>query len=196
MASDVEIANAALSKLGEPGLLAFSDDSVAGRLATRTFADLRDALLREHPWNFASKRATLAAEVTAPDWGFARAYPVPADYLRLIELDNPSRFPYRIESGRILSDLTSPIRIRYVKRVTSADEMDVLFRDALASRLAMEWAEPLSQTTSLTQEMAQLYQQKLRIARVADGQEDTHRRLVSSSFVDARGFGRGNWEWW
>lgn len=186
MASDVDIANAALSKLGEPGLLSFADDSVAGRLANRTFTDIRDALLREYPWNFASKRAEIAASGTGPLWGFARAFPVPTDFLRLLEIHNPNRFPYRLEQGHILTDLTAPLQIRYLKKVEDADEMDPLFRDAFAHRLAAEWAESITQTSSVTQEMQALYTRKLRVARAADGQEDDHQKLETCSFIDAR----------
>lgn len=186
MASDVEVANAALAKLGEPGLLSFADDSVAGRLASRTFADIRDTLLREYPWNFATKRASLAAEVATPLWGFARQYPVPPDFLRLLEMENPNKWDYNIEGGKILTDLTPPLNIRYIRRVEAVDEMDLNFREALAARLAAEWAESLTQTTTVTEQMNALYTQKLRIARAADGQEDDHRALETTSFIDAR----------
>jgi hypothetical protein len=186
VASDVEIVNAALAKLGEQAILAFSDPSEPGRLATRTFADLRDAMLRENPWNFASKRAELAAEPTAPLWGFQSSYPVPSDYLRLIELEW-GQADYRIEQGKILCDLASPLRIRYVYRVTDADAMDPAFREALASRLAMEWAEPLTGTTSLTEQMAVLYRRKLSVALAIDGQEDGQRTLdPMPSFIRSR----------
>lgn len=186
MASDVEIVNNALVKLGEATLLSLSDDSPAGRIAQRTFFDIRDALLREFPWNFATTRTTLAAEVTPPAWGFSRSYPVPADFLRLLEIDNPQNFPFQLEGGKILTDLSSPISIRYVKRVEEADAMDVAFREALAARLAAEWAEALSQTTTLTDQMQALYTRKLAQARAADGQEDDRRTLASCSFLDAR----------
>lgn len=187
MASDVGIVNAALAKLGEQAILAFSDPSEAGRLATRTFADLRDALLREAPWNFASKRAELAAEATPPVWGFALAYPLPSDYLRLIDINNPGRFPFRIEQGRILTDLASPIQIRYVFRVTDADAMDPAFRDALSARLAMEWAESITGTTTMVQQLAQVYRRALAVAMAIDGQEDDQRQLdPEPSFITSR----------
>ena len=75
MASETEIANAALDKLGEPPLTSFDDESRGARLAKRTYADLRDALLREYPWNFAMHRAELAADEDGPEWGYTYRYP-------------------------------------------------------------------------------------------------------------------------
>ncbi len=172
MPSDVEIVNAALVKIGEQAILSFADPSEPARLATRTFAELRDALLREAPWNFASKRAELAAEVTAPVWGFALSYPLPTDFLRLIEINNPGRYPFRIEQNRIIND---------------ADSMEAAFRDALAARLALEWAERLTGTTTMVQQLAMIYKRSLAVALAIDGQEDDQRQLdPEPSFITSR----------
>jgi hypothetical protein len=185
MAADIDVINGALSKLGEQALLSIADVSPAGRLATRTYADLRDALLREFPWNFATKRASLAASAEAPEWGFTRQFVLPAGCLRLIEINNSSDQEWRNEGGKILTDMDAPLEIKYVENV-SVDEMDVTFRDALAARLAMEWAEPLTQTTTVVDSMARLYRNKLQVARVADGQEQRTRAIDAPDFIDAR----------
>jgi len=185
MASDVEIVNGALSKLGEQPVLSFSDRSEPARIANRTYADIRDALLREFTWNFATKRTSLAADTAVPDWGYDRQYTLPADFLRLIEVNNASDYDWRLESGKILTDLDAPLQIRYVARVLE-NAMDATFREALASRLAMEWAEPLSQTTSVGQQMSTLYRNKLQVARTADGQEDRQRVISADSLIDSR----------
>lgn len=185
MASDIDVVNSALSRLGEQPLLALSDPSPPGRLATRTYDDIRDALLREYPWNFATKRGSLAASPTAPAWGFAFAYTLPSDNLRLIEIENVGDQDWRNESGTIVTDMTAPLNIRYIQLV-SVDAMDSTFREALAARLAMEWAEPLVQTTSVVNAMATLYRNKLQVARVADGQEDRQKVIDAPDFIDAR----------
>ena len=65
-------------------------------------------------------------------------------------------------------------------------EMEATFREALAARLAMEWAEPLSQTSTVGEQMASLYRNKLQVARVADGQEDRIKSIHAPDFIDAR----------
>lgn len=185
MASDIDVINGALAKLGEDTILAVTDSSPAARLASRTYGDIRDALLREFPWNFATRRASLASSATAPEWGFARSFVLPSENLRLIEVNNSSDQEWRNEGGTIVTDMTAPLEIKYVKRV-SVDSMDSTFREALSARLSMEWAEPLSQTSSVVEQMASLYRNKLQVARAADGQEDRLRVIEAPGFVEAR----------
>jgi len=185
MAADIDIINAALSKLGEQAILAVTDASAPGRLANRTYADIRDALLREFPWNFATKRASLAADPVAPTWGFARKFNLPSDCLRVVELNNDADEDWRNEGRTIVTDITAPLQIIYIGSA-QVDAMDSTFREALAARLAMEWAEPLSQTSSVVSAMSALYKNKLRVARVADGHEDSTREVSAPSFINAR----------
>lgn len=185
MPADIDIINAALNKLGEQVLTSVADVSVAGRLATATYSIYRDALLREHDWNFATKRASLTALAETPVWEFDFQYNLPGDCLRLIEIENPSQCKYRNEGRKILTDLTSPLKIKYVGSV-EVGEMDATFFEALAQRLAMEWAEPISQTNSKTEMMTVLYQRKLQVAKVADGQTDQNQTMVTDDFVQAR----------
>jgi hypothetical protein len=189
MAADIDVINAALSKLGEQVIVAVSDSSPPARLANQTYADIRDSLLREYAWNFATQRASIAVSVTTPDWGYAYAYDLPATCLRLIEINNASDVDWRNEAGTIVTDIATPLQIRFIGTVT-VDEMDATFRECLAARCAMEWAEPLSQTTSVGNQMAALYRNKLQVARVADGQEDRIKIIEATDFLDAR-FGTG-----
>jgi hypothetical protein len=185
MAADIDVINSALSKIGEEAILAVTDPSPAARIANRTYGDIRDALIREFPWNFATKRASLAAEVATPVWGAVRQFVLPSDLLRLLEINNTEDQDWRLESGRVVTDMTAPLEIKYVAAV-AVDAMDATFREALAARLALEWAESLTQTTSVVNAMASLYSNKLQVARAADGQEDRVRVLDYPDFTDAR----------
>ena len=191
MASDVGIANAALGKIGAGTLLALTDDSPEGRLATRTYAELRDQLLRSHPWNFATLRVSLAASSTAPVWEYDNAFLVPADFLRLIDVSNPQLQAYRVERTAtegtiIVTDIGAPLKIKYIAQVTDPDKFDASFREALAALLAREWAEPLTGITALAQNMAALYDKKLQEAKGVDGQEQTPAESVNFSWIDVR----------
>ena len=185
MAADIDIINSALSKLGEQPILALTDPSEPARLANRTYDNIRDAMLREFPWNFATRRAALAASTTVPVWEYVRSFPLPADCLRLILVQNESDSEWRLEGMSIVTSLAAPLNIKYIARV-EVDMMDSAFRDVLAARLAMEWAEPLAQTSTVVASMSRMYTNKLQVARAADGQEDRQKLIESSSFIDAR----------
>ena len=190
MASAVGISNAALGKIGAGTLLALTDASPEGRLALRTFAELRDQLLRAHPWNFATKRASLAASSTAPVWEYDNAYVVPSDFLRVLDVSNPQLMDYRVERVEdatvIVTDISAPLKIKYTAQITDADSMDPSFREALSALLAREWAEPLTGITSLGQQAAAMYDKKLQEAKAVDGQEQTPAESTNFSWIDVR----------
>ncbi len=77
MTSVVQICNIALSNLGEAKIAALTDENERARQCNLRYEDCRDAVLRSHPWNAAVTRAALAANVTAPAWGFAKSLPFP-----------------------------------------------------------------------------------------------------------------------
>src|SRR5262245_52285113 len=84
MASVVNICNLALQKLGAGRIASLDENSREARSCANNYETTRDAELRRHFWNFARKRARLAADVTAPEFGFDSQFPLPADFLRLI----------------------------------------------------------------------------------------------------------------
>ena len=191
MATDVTIVNAALIRLGETTLTALSDETKPARLANAIYADVRDAVTRAHPWNFALARAELTANASAPTWGYANAYDLPGDpdhCLRVLTVDGEDEISGRwtVEGRQILSNLSSPIRIVYLRRISDPDDTDPLFREALSARLARELAEPLGKSTSLQQAMGELYEAKLREARSADGQEGTPDLISADGWLESR----------
>ncbi len=188
MASDVGIANAALRKLGQSPITAFSENSKAARLANERYAELRDELLSRHPWNFALKRGSLAASATAPVWGPTFAYPLPTDYIRVFEVNGEDEGvgKWKVENGEIVTDLTAPLEIQYVYRVTDTNRMSSNFREALASALAADWAEDITGDDSVVQITAQKSRVAIAQARSNDGQEGIPDQLKANEWLDAR----------
>jgi len=190
MASEVGIVNMALSKLGVAALTALTDDSPAARLANREYSVYRDEMLREHPWGWATKRASIAASVTGPAWEFENAYPLPADCLKVQALNNPSRYDYQIErtaDGTVIAtNLPTPLEIKYTARVTDPNDMDDKFREALAARLALEWSEALTGISTLSEALEKRYLLKLKDAKGIEGQENSVSEYAVYSWTNAR----------
>lgn len=190
MASETSIINRALTKLGVATITVRTEDSPQARLANITFDEARDDLMRDHPWNWAVKRTSLAASATAPTWNFTYAYIPPVDMLRLWEVDNPSGYEYRIESTTdgpvIVTDLGAPLKIAYIAKITDPNQMDEKFREALSARLAMEWAEPLTAVSTITDKMELWYMKALRDAKAVDGQEESPRQFNVDTWITSR----------
>ena len=194
MASVVEICNRALDKLGESPIVSLADDVKASRACNRVYEPVRDAVLRDHPWNCAIGRALLAADSQAPAWGFARRFPLPIDCLRVLSIapDRSNQYDANIETrwvveGRaILSDVPAPLAIRYLQRLTDTNLFDPMLAEALASRLAVELCEALTQSNTKRRSLLDEYEAVLTRARSADGHEGVPPALAESQWVLAR----------
>ena len=150
MASQVEIVNRALTKIGEARILSMSDDVEPARSADSLWDIVRDAELRIRRWKFSIKRDSLAALVDAPDWGFSYQYQLPSDCLRILQVNDI--FPgvdlsdyrstdaalWRVEGQKILTDIGAPLKVRYIRREDDTGVWDSAFVEAFAFRLSAE----------------------------------------------------------
>lgn len=201
MASTVDIANLALSHLGEERLVALTDNVASARAVDLIYEDVRDEVLRAHRWNFAVKRAVLTALVTAPAFGWALEYPLPNDCLRVLEV-NDSEFgdtitdEYVVEGRSILTDAES-LNLVYIRRVEEVSQFDPIFKQALALKLAAGLAEKLRGSTGKTADLIQQYERiTAPLARRIDANEGRRRKgllPVSSQAIRARLAGATPW---
>lgn len=158
MASVIQIANRALTKLGASRIISLGDDNKQSRAILSCFDDLRDDELRSHRWSFAMKRTSVAADSAAPAFGFNYAYSLPTDFLRLdmvndefpaVVMDNyigVETNEYTIEGNKILANIAAPLKLRYIARIEDPNMWDINFREALACRIAAEICEDLTQS--------------------------------------------------
>lgn len=170
MASEVEIVNIALTRIGEKTILVLTDDSDRARAANVLYAPTRDEVLAAFPWNFSIQRATLAQLAGAPVYGFKFAYQVPADALRVLETDLDDA-PWRREGNTILSDRSS-VAVKYIARITDPNRFSAQFISALAYRLAADLAEIITGKAAVAQAMFNKFNEALRAARGTQYQED------------------------
>ncbi len=184
MTSRVEICNRALDKLGSAPITSLDDDVKAARACARMFNAVCDAELRDHQWNFAVARRSLPALEEAPVFGFARQFQLPGDCLKVLEIDPQG--DWKIEGQRLLADTRDGLRIRYIRRNEDTNSFDALFVEALASRLALELCESLTQSNSKKRAALEDYTQAVRRARRADAIEGTADALTETTWIKAR----------
>lgn len=198
MASQVEIANRALTKIGEARILSLTDDLEAARVVSSLWDIVRDSELRARNWNFSLTRASLPALVTTPAWGFYYQYQLPSDCLRVIQVDeffpgpsmsdyrNRSEAQYQIEGGKILTDLAAPLKIRYVARIEDTGSWDAAFVEVFACKLAVEVCERLTQSNTKRDLAWNEYGEALKAAVRADAIENPPEPLPDDSWMLSR----------
>ncbi len=178
--SDISIANRALDLAGLDPITSLSDASVSAALVARNIELDRDAALRAYPWNCAMRRAALAADTAAPDWGYAKQYALPAGpgeprpyCLRVwsIEGERDLGAKYRIEGRLILTDEAAPLNIAYIGRPPEWASLDPLCAEAIAARLALVIASNRVRSATIIGQLRDYYRDILLEARKVDAQE-------------------------
>lgn len=165
----VQIANRAITFLGGDAIASLEDDTKEGRAAKRMYEQTRDQVLRDHPWNFAVKRASVSANTTSPVFEYTNAFDFPNDTLRIIEVDTDEE--WAVEGRQIVTDASAPLKIVYLERVTDATLFDALFVEAYALRLAADIAYDVTASQTVAQGLEAKYQRALSVARTVDAQE-------------------------
>ena len=199
MSSETQIANRALTKIGAGRILSLLDDTNEGRTLNSMFAQVRDAELRRHRWKFALKRDSLLALVAAPAWGFLYQFPLPSDFLALVQVNDiyirpasKAVGPWQVErssdgSGQvILTDLTAPLKVRYVSRVDNAALFDPLFVECFACKLALESSDSIAKGIVDKDSLEKAYRFALTEAVRADAIEAPPDELPWGTWLESR----------
>lgn len=198
MASNVEIANRALTKIGAKRIIALTDNTKEAREVNSMFSIVRDAELRKYNWRFSIKRAALAAHADTPVFGFSYQYRTPADCLKILEVGDyypgadltdyvgSDTSAYAYENGFILTDYAAPLNLRYVARIEDPTMFDALFVEAFACKLAMELAEPITQSTSKRELATREYRDAIRDAVRNNSIEKPPVKVADDTWILAR----------
>ncbi len=88
--------------------------------------------------------------------------------------------------GTWVPETTSTVKIRYIANVTNTEEFDPNFDNALACRMAAEFAYNLVQSNTLSSSMYQIYELAIARARTQDGQEGSPDDLNADFFLSSR----------
>lgn len=154
MASKVQIANKGLQKIGASRIGAFEENSNNANAVREVYDMLRQSELQTNYWVFAIKRTTLAADTATPTFGRTYQFTLPGDFLRVAPQDpsfQRSFSDWLVEGDKILTTEGSTLNLRYSADITDDEKFSPVFADALSMRIAMELAEPLTQSASKQQ---------------------------------------------
>lgn len=198
MASDVEIVNIGLTLLGENRIASLDDDVKPAREAKAIFEFTRDALLGEYNWNFAKARTQLSALVDVPPFGFSLKYEFPADCLRLIMVGDyyagidlsdyrgrPTEL-FTIEGRNILTDMSAPLNLQYIKRVTDPTKFDPPFVKSFGCQLAVDLAEALTQSDTKRDRAEKALAKQISLAMRANAIQLPPQKLADDEWLLSR----------
>lgn len=201
MASEVEICNLALARLGDDSTVSSlnpPEGSAQAGWCARFYPMARDSLLEMHPWKFATRRGYLTpSSAEAWDWQFA--YAQPANTLRILAVLNPKApvdeesQPYEPEldstGNQIILTNVEAAAIRYITRVTDTTRFPPLFTDALSWLLAANLAGPVLKGDAGAAESkrcTQTFNMFMGMARVSDSNQRKDLEAHTPNWIGGR----------
>jgi len=178
----VQVANLALSNLGEAPIQNLNDNNARARIANSRVDDVIRTVLRMHDWNSAMTRVALS-KIDDPLFGWNSTFQLPADYIKVIEVWPISKF--RVQGQNLLSN-EATLNLLYIYEPEDINSLDVLLAEAIALKLAVEITETLTGKDGLKDRMMQKYLMALQEARSANSKDKTPEHREESTFWNAR----------
>lgn len=179
-----ELANVALGHLGVSGLADIAEATVEAERIRLHWSIVRDNLLRQRPWNFATRRATLSALADAPAFDWDYAYQLPSDYLQAQAVNGKQagtgEAEYEISDGQILTD-DETCELKYTALVEEAGRWSATFCDAFTHLLAAAVAPALSTAPGLGDAMRQRAEEITVLAIGPENREARPRAVLAQS---------------
>jgi len=172
--------------VGARRITSLNEDSVEARLCLDFYDNVRDEMLRSHPWKFATKRAALVEVANEePAFGFDHYFQLPTDCIRVLKVEGDESLPWTVEGTYLLTD-DETATIKYVARITQVGMFDPGFTQALTLKLAYKLSFPLVQSTTLRQSLMVEYNDAIRTARSFNGQEGAGDRVYADDWLNSR----------
>ncbi|MCM1237029.1 MAG: hypothetical protein NC489_43695 [Ruminococcus flavefaciens] len=185
------VINLALLKTALPLAAALGDcDWNAGYI----FDHVAEQSLRAHAWGFAQKFVILEPASVKPAHGYAHAYVLPADCVKMIDVHCSSdlRSPdARFQAvGRSVYTHVDPCYARYVYRELNPENWPADFCDAVACQIAYEIAALSAEKAGMVPQLMQMWQLSLARAMANDAREETERVPLDESLYASRQSGQ------
>lgn len=200
--SELNVYNLALTMLGSEGSVqSLNEESREAEQCGLWYETTRDLVFSAAPWNSLTGYARLATAAhrdpdeawvaTDPPPGWLHSYALPADCLRPRYLSSYAPFvPTVLQNNLrvIATNEETPILI-YTVRQTRVDLWGVDLIMAVAHALAAHMAKAITGKDSDLQNMWQLADERVRIARANFANEQQYALESNPEWITARGFG-------
>lgn len=184
MVSKTEICSLASLSVGGSTFTDLDQNLKEARACKACYDSRRQNLLRKHPWNFATRRAQPASQVTSPSFEYDYQFPLPSNCLRVLKVYSQSG-DYKIEGRNILyNDAT--IDVIYIEDIEDTDQFDPLFATALSDDIAAFIAITITGNATIAAGLADKAQKSLNEARRVDAQEGSPEQFYDFDWIDGR----------
>lgn len=174
--SEVSISNLALSWVGGNRITSLDDETTEGRICKANYSMARDATIELRNWTFCTKKVKLALAAPAQEVADAHpdmsAFTGPPDMIRVLDICEDAYFQKGVHWSREADYLwvkAESAFLAYLCRVEDPTKYTPNFVHALAARIAMDIAVPVSGSRDNHAMLSEMYGFKLEVAGTMDG---------------------------
>jgi hypothetical protein len=193
-----KIATQAMLRIGGSPVTDFTANTREAQVVSNIYDTCKESLFNYAQWNFATVKTALSQlNQTITDPNYTHVYSLPANTVRILgvfDKDGNYYTNYSVENNKIYTTFGSA-KLQYIELQTES-AFPSFFTECLVTKLAFECAEALTGQGSTQERLYKEFLDKLRRARVADGQENPPQSIVGpgsliaahqGSFVVRRG---------
>lgn len=187
----INIVNEALRLMGSEELTSLHDSSAEAARVSSAWDMIIEYLLSLHPWSFALRRAILA-RVATPAFGYAYAFSLPADCLRMVDVcdvQGCAITPWVMEGKTVLASVEHAYAL-YTAREMDVSKWSAGFSSTAAAYLAFSIYNAITKNAP-PPHFEQIFRQRLDIARLDDTshqqpvQQDVQGSILMARFAGA-----------
>lgn len=195
MATAVSICSNSLLMLGAGSINDFNEDNDRAKVASNLYPQVRDAVLRSHPWNCAVARIALAPDTTPPPFDYTSQFSVPDDWLRTLQVGLYGREDNHRHEGRKILANTDVLYLRYIFRNSVEGTWDTMLVHGMSLTMKAAMAYPITRSAALATASLNDAIMYLKSCRAVDGQDDPPETLGDLRLLAARGADPSSWRW-
>jgi len=195
MISEVSICNQALGYLGANPITSFADQSTTAELCRNNYPYIRDAVLEERMWTFATVRAT-STVADLDSWGQMYAHEIPLNWISVFRcyrdvnnIERPIKSAGWRREGQSVLSREATVYLWGVKRITNTGQFSPMFVQALAARIAAELAIVITESRTLQADLWSIYHTKISEANTRDNQQGSRELIKKGRMTTSRGRG-------
>jgi len=186
MATQVQIVNLALQRLGCERITLLTDNNKRAKLMTDLYDITLNNVLSSYAWSFSIKEVTL--ETPADDSGgtsfqYAYEYDLPSDHVRVIK-EYDDNF-YKVIGSKVQTD-EGELNLTYISDSTTVTDLPADFVKIFYMTLALDASNSLTQDKALTGQIFNELEAALQTTRFNDSRESSVEEFDIDSYLDVR----------
>lgn len=195
MASKVEIANFALTRIGESQrITSLSDNTESAKMVNAIYEETARCVMAESTFSSTIRRKALALTTTTPAFQYTYEFQLPTNpkCLRVVTINStstdtrsPNSIPYVVEGDKLLTNV-STCNIVYVAHLTDSEDYGPYLTTAIIYKLSSELAYGKTGSISGAQKHVEEYQRYIARLRSVDSMQGSNFSIDSNPLYDVR----------